>query len=89
MMANIGNILHSVLDVAQKVAPLLGPGGAAGVAAAQALSQLIDHAKAAAGPEHAATVAQLEQLQTQVNAHADSVIGRLRGPHGGGTTADD
>ena len=77
-MANLGNILHSVLDVAQKVAPLL-PGGAAGLAAAQALSALIDNAKSAAGPEHAATVADLEQVQSQVNAHADSVIGRLRG----------
>jgi hypothetical protein len=84
-MANIGNILHGILDVAGKVAPLLGPAGAAGAAAATALNNLIEQAKAAAGPEHGATVEQLTALQAQVNAHAHSVIDDLRGPASGGT----
>jgi hypothetical protein len=84
MMANLSNILHGILDVATKVAPLLGPAGATGAAAATALANLIDQAKAAAGPEHQATVAQLTALQAQVNAHAHSVIDDLRGPGGSG-----
>lgn len=83
-MANLTNILNSVLEVATKVAPLLGPAGVTGVAAATALANLIEEAKAAADPEHQATVDQLTRLQTQINAHAKSVIDDLRGPGGSG-----
>lgn len=85
-MANIGNILHGILDLGVKIAPLLGPAGVTGAAAATALANLIDEAKAAAGPEHQATVDQLTQLQAQVSAHAKSVIDDLRGPGGGGAS---
>ena len=83
-MANLGNILKSIQQVAVTVAPLLGPQVAGAAAAAQAIAKLIDDAKAAAGPEHQATIAQLTQLQAQVNAHAHSVIDDLRGPGGVG-----
>ena len=84
-MANLSNILSGILDVATKFAPLLGPAGAAGAAAANALANLIDQAKAAAGPEDAETIDQLTALQAQVNAHARSVIDDLRGPSASGS----
>lgn len=82
-MANLSNILRGILDVATKVAPLLGPAGATGAAAATALAKLIDDAKKAAGPQDQATVSQLTALQAQVNARARGVIDDLRGPGGG------
>jgi hypothetical protein len=85
MMANLGNILKSIEQVVITVAPLLGPQVAGAAAAAQAIAKLIDDAKAAAGPEHQATIEQLTALQAQVNAHADAVIADLRGPGGGGS----
>lgn len=83
-MSNLNNVLRGILDVATKVAPLLGPAGATGAAAATALVRLIDQAKAAAaGSGQDATVEQLTALQTQINAHAREVIDDLRGPGGG------
>lgn len=77
-MANIQNILQSVLQVAQTVTPLL-PQGAAAAAAAQAIANLIDDAKAAAGPGNEQTVAELEAVQARVNVLARNTIDGLRG----------
>lgn len=79
-MSDISKILQSVLKVTQVLTPVLPQLGAAS-AIANALSDLISNAKAAAGPQNSATVEQLTALQAQVNQHADDVINRL----GGGT----
>jgi hypothetical protein len=80
MMADIQKILTGIINVGTQVAPLLGDKGAKAVAAANALSQLLADAKAMAGPQDAA---KLDDLQTQVNAHADRTIDNLRGTSGG------
>jgi hypothetical protein len=75
-MANIDNILGSVLNLARILTPVLPQiGGAAAVAAA--LAKLIEDAKASAGPQHEATVAELTALEDQVSAHAQRVFDEL------------
>ena len=80
-MPNLNKILKGIMDVAETTAPLLGGQGAAAVAAAAALARLIEDAKDIAGPQDAA---KLDELQAQVNAHADATIDRLRGTGGTG-----
>lgn len=83
-MADIQKILTGIINVGTQVAPLLGDKGAKAAAAASALAQLLADAKALAGPQDAS---KLDELQAQVNAHADSTIGNLRGTGGGGAGA--
>jgi hypothetical protein len=76
MMAQIDNILGSVLNLARILTPVLPQiGGAAAVATA--LAKLIQDAKASAGPQHEATVAELTTLESQVTAHAQQVFDQL------------
>jgi anti-sigma regulatory factor (Ser/Thr protein kinase) len=85
-MANINNILQSVLKVAQVLTPVLPQLGAAS-AIATALSELISNATSAAGSSNPATVAELTKLQEEVNKHARRVFDKLGGgppPPGGG-----
>jgi hypothetical protein len=86
-MANIENLLKSVLNVGKTVLPLLGPQVAGATAAISAIAKLIADAKAAgSGSGHAATLAELTTLQADVNAHADRVFAHLGGtppPPGG------
>ena len=66
-MANLNQILNSVFNVANTVAPLLGLQVAGAAAAAAAIEKLISDARAAAGGSgDPATMAELERLRQEI-----------------------
>lgn len=70
---DIAALAKSVLSVAKQFAPLI-PGGTAGVAAVEALTELIDGVSGRADP---VTNAELAQLRADVNGRLDRTIDSL------------
>lgn len=70
---NLATLANTVLTLARQFAPLI-PGGAEGIAAADALGKLIGDVSPHATP---ATAAELTQLRADVNARLDATLNSL------------
>jgi hypothetical protein len=84
-MANFGKIIQQALKAAEMIAPIVGgPGGAAAVAAAEAIQGLLHELKGTGSPTDDANIQQqLDDLQTRVNRQTDTFVGLARGTSGG------
>lgn len=70
------DMLANLVELAELVAPLVGPGGAAAVAAAKKVMDMID---GTAGEGDTAAIEARDALEKRVNGLVDDTIDRLRG----------
>lgn len=75
-MTDRNELLGDLIDIAEKVAPLLGPGATAAVAIAEKVIGMIDKT---AGPDDTAAIEVRDALERRVNGKVDATIDRLRG----------
>lgn len=79
-MVSTSEILKNLADVARQVAPIVVPGAANAIAAAEALASAYNALKAHNGGQAPAEAeAASRALFEKVKAHADSTLGRLEG----------
>lgn len=75
---DIKALLNSIVDVAEKAGPLLGPAGLAGAVAIDAVRDMVNNASAvAAETDQPALKRRLEASLTRMNDHADRTIDSL------------